>query len=938
MGLTSRKFSFPSLRIVSIFQPPSPQEQLCQPRTRTCVFAAATLLRHLLHLTSPRTRIGADKSQKTSPQASEAPTDYDIDTSPPYSPTDSEMERPSIQPNMLIDLRHACAIVVNETNPPDPDEEPDHRETLRKFEEERKARQAAQARTAKPQKIDVKSPQSAANRAEQRLNEKAQKAYARKVDGEARKEIAKKVEFRMGVSRKEQSRNRQPENREEHPRLEKATKYETRRPREDIPLFGPKSAASYTGAIPKTASYEALRVQRKPSETGSAARIEFLPPVHATIVNNSRPRPKETGEPLEPVNTTTPNNFKGKQRESDLIEPSLVATTSKSKGKQKELDGSNEPTHTPISQGLKATLKKMERPVQPTRTLSNSIKGNQKEIESLMDRIDPKPPQISTASNTRSKHKDVDNPALEQIRDSLQFRPKTSADACIEYSGASGESSKSTSRSYTDYDNKFPRPTSTAATSAALTPGDDKKAPSFDYNRRPSYGSSHHRRPSDESYLCEESEQVKLWKQKKLLIQQAEDRYNKSGRAARPGSRASKRSRSKLSMREDGDPEYERPLSRASSIGSSIASGISNYIRPRASQDSMRSTFSNTPGLSRSGSRTSSVGRRGSWWKGSGLRRKGSWSSFRSVRPEEEEPRKLKKNGGPNLNRPLPALPGLDQYKEAKTHIGQLMKSGGRVRKAKGEKEVPGANPYAQDQLRGHVKKDSISAPIVSNDGIERTLHRYRGASIEHLRGPRNLSRQPSIDNMKSESPYVSSVSQTRQENPLCQPKSPYSRSHALQEDPYSPSYLKRPDSPLQRNPPNPDDPHSRSQSRQQAQSPYDESYEETINKDVRPCAGSNQTGSLSGKLQKQPQPMIRGPSYQKEVETGIYPRPMEVNRDANTYANVLNTPGVTVLESPKKGKRTEEGGEWERKGGTKGRLGRMFGKKESAERVVTAN
>ena len=864
---------------------------------------------------------------------------------------------------MLIDLRHACAIIVNETNPPDPDEEPDHRETLRKYEEERKARHAAQARAAKPQKIDVKSQQQAANRAEQRQNEKAQKAYARQVEAEARKEIARKVDSRMGMTRKEQSQTRQTEKREEHPRQEKATKYQTRRPREDIPLFGPEGAASYTSAIPKTASYEALHGQRRPSETGSAARIEFLPPVHATIVNNSRPKPKETLEPLEPlepVNTTVSDNVRGKQRESDLIELSPVATTSNFKGKQKEVQGSNEPTHAPISEDIKARLKQMERPVQPTRTMSNGTKGKQKEIESLMDRIDPKPPQISTTSNPRSKRKDADDPALKQIRDSLHFRPKTSAAACVDYSGASGESSKSTSRSYTDYDNKFPRPTSTAATSAALTPGDDKKPPSFDYNRRPSYGSSHHRRPSEESYQSEESEQAKLWRQKKLLIQQAEDRYYNSGLAARPGSRTSKRSRSKLSMREDSDSEYERPLSRASSIGSSIASGISNYIRPRASQDSMRSGYSDSSGLSRSGSRSSSTGRRGSWWKGSGLRRKGSWSSFRSARPEEEEPRKLKKNGGPNLNRPLPALPGLDQYKEAKTHIGQLMKSGGRGRKAKRERDVSGANPYAQDQVRGHVKKESISAPIVSNDGIERTLHRYRGASIEHLRGPEDLSQQPSINNLRSESPY--------------------SRSHTRQEDPYGSPYLRRPDSPLQRNPTRPDEPYLRSQSRQQTQSPYDdvryesceesmkkaarprapdepylrsqsrqqtqspyddvryESCEESMKKAARPRAISNQNGSVRGKLQKQPPPMIRGPSYQKEVENGIYPRPMEVNRDANIYANVLNTPGVTVLESPKKGKKMEDGGDWEKKGGAKGRLGRMFGKKESAGRVVTAN
>ena len=844
------------------------------------------------------------------------------------------MERPNIQPHLLIDLRHACAIIVNETNPPEPGEEPDHRETLRKYEEERKARHAAQARVANPQKVEVKSQQAVLNRAEHRQNDKAQKGHLRKAEAEAQKEITKK--------KKEQCQNRQSENQREHPRKEKATKYETRRPREDIPLFGPEGAASYTSALPKTASCEALHGQRRPSETGSASRIEFLPPVHATIVNNSRPRPKETLEPLEPVNTAVSSNAKGKQRESDLIELSPVATTSTFKGKQKQLDGSKELTHAPISDGLKATLKQMEAPVEPTRTLSSNTKGKQKEMESLMDRIDPKPPQISTTSNPRRKQREVDDSTLDLIRDSLHIRPKTSAAACIDYNGASGESSKSTSRSYTDFDNKFPRPTSTAATSAALTPGDDKKAPSFDYNRRPSYGSSNHRRPSDESHQSEESEQVKLWRQKKLLIQQAEDRYYNSGRAARPGSRASKRSRSKLSLREDNDSEYERPLSRASSIGSSIASGISNYIRPRASSDSMRSGFSNESGLSRSSSRSSSVGRRGSWWKGSGLRRKGSWSSFRSARPEDEESKKLRKNGGPNLNRPLPALPGLDQYKEAKTHIGQLMKSGGRGRKAHKEKEVSGANPYAQDQMRGHVKKDSISAPIVSNDGIERTLHRYRGASIENLCGPKDVSKRPSVNHTQSESPYVSPVSQVRQDNPFGRPESPYSRSHTRQEDPDGASYLRRPDSPLQRSRTKSEEAYSRSQDRHQAQSPYDdvryESCEESMKKAARPRALSNQTSPSKSKLQKQPPPMIRGPSYQKEIETGIFPRPMEVNRDANMYANVLNTPGVTVLENSKRGKKTEEVGEWERKGGAKGRLGRMFGRKESAGRAVTAN
>jgi len=72
---------------------------------------------------------------------------------------------------------------------------------------------------------------------------------------------------------------------------------------------------------------------------------------------------------------------------------------------------------------------------------------------------------------------------------------------------------------------------------------------------------------------------------------------------------------------------------------------------------------------------------------------------------------------------------------------------------------------------------------------------------------------------------------------------------------------------------------------------------------------------------------MIRGPSYQKEVEMGVYPRPMDVNKGAMSVQEVT-TPSVTLLEglSP-----TKTGpGEWERKGGLKGRVGRMFGGKEA--------
>ena len=105
---------------------------------------------------------------------------------------------------------------------------------------------------------------------------------------------------------------------------------------------------------------------------------------------------------------------------------------------------------------------------------------------------------------------------------------------------------------------------------------------------------------------------------------------------------------------------------------------------------------------------------------------------------------------------------------------------------------------------------------------------------------------------------------------------------------------------------------------------------------------------------------MVRGPSWHKEVEAGMYPRPMEVGHGSNfmngDYYNVKlvdvglearNGSGdsarglgfgsnmVSPMQSPTVGGGHEEHGNWERKGGLKGRVGRMFG---SGSRAVAAN
>ncbi|KAL2043753.1 hypothetical protein N7G274_003272 [Stereocaulon virgatum] len=708
----------------------------------------------------------------------EVDADYDVDTSPPYSPTESEMERPVLNTSLISDLREACAIIVNETNPPDPDEEPEHGEILRKkFEEQKKARNVAQIRATEVKARAEVMPPKAGPRPEPRLSEKEQKAAARKAEDEARRLIARgaqperrkvaapQADIRMGKSamlrredpQKDQSGKVQPQ------------RHSARRPTENGPSFGPKPEPQTY--VPKQvhvpANFDLLAGKRKPSDTYS---------------------PKM--EPIEPTHTKM---------------------SSKALGKRKEVDSASPRSR---SQTRSATAIAYLPPVHAT-----------------------------IVQNSRSRPMDADHPAFRANRDAENVRPESSSGTRMDYSEQSEGSSKSTTRSNTEYDNHG-RPTSTAMTSAIITPGEDKR---MEYMRRPSNNSS-----SQEEEL---SPQAKAWEAHKIALRIAEEKYQKSGRAARNTSRASKRSRK---SRQDSDTEDDRPLSRAGSLAGSITSSINNYLRPRASLDSMRSGRSSASGVSRSESRSSSMSRHSGngWWKGGGLRRRGSWSSFRSARPEGDHPNKLRKNGEPNLNRPLPALPGLDQYRETKTHIGQLMKAGARGRKKEKQQRPDAAYPapYQPHQHPGHVKKESISAPILRNSSMERTLHRYRDSQI-----------QPSASHSQIHLRDSSNKS----------PEKQHSTHQQRTDSEASKSSLKLPK--------------TRSQSRQQQQQ-QQQPFQEPSSFPRRARGNSNASTSSrrdrdrdrESKLHKPPPPMIRGPSYQKEVDAAVYPRPMQVNKAGN--------------------------------------------------------
>lgn len=264
------------------------------------------------------------------------------------------------------------------------------------------------------------------------------------------------------------------------------------------------------------------------------------------------------------------------------------------------------------------------------------------------------PTHTKVSGHSRTGNAVHDDP-LVQIKTSLDSRPKTSAAACIDYKGPSAGTSSSTSRTATTYD---PVRHSTGITSQAITPANEKRISQQRVSEQVL---------KDGAAAALADATAKAW-----MAQELERR--RVTEAGQPGYRPS-RGASLRKASNAGSVEQESPQSRAGSI----RSGIKDYIRPRASSDSIRSF--RTDNGSRPASRNGDGGQY-SWWRGAtmGLRRKGSWSSFRSSRTNDAEGdaagEKAAKGKAVNLNRSLPALPGLDQYvekKEPKLHIAQLM-------------------------------------------------------------------------------------------------------------------------------------------------------------------------------------------------------------------------------------------------------------------------
>lgn len=258
----------------------------------------------------------------------------------------------------------------------------------------------------------------------------------------------------------------------------------------------------------------------------------------------------------------------------------------------------------------------------------------------------------------------------QRLRANQERRPKISNATGVDQSEGT---SSSTTRTNTTYD----RGRSTGLTSAALTPEDGSN------DKRFSQGISE-QILQDGTAASLADAAAKSWMTQELAKRRIETM------AAPPPSRAR--------------AEPERPRSRAGSI----TEGIRQYIRPRASQDSMRSVA-----RSESSSRDANSGKNGgTWWRGGSLRRQGSNKSFRDGQNEQGRP--LSFVPGSELNRALPALPGLDQWQEKKKppmHIAHLMR-GGSAAKDK------------STSLNASIgsKRSKEKPTIVDETGIERTL------------------------------------------------------------------------------------------------------------------------------------------------------------------------------------------------------------------------
>lgn len=274
------------------------------------------------------------------------------------------------------------------------------------------------------------------------------------------------------------------------------------------------------------------------------------------------------------------------------------------------------------------------------------------------DMTDPDPLALARMPS-RMKPRSQGDPVHQPARMSANVgrRPVTAAAASADHPGGWPDRSNSTSRTGTTLDQPSTR------LSSWSSPADERKSSPGGHRRSD-------RILLDRPATSAAGVAAKTWRMQELAHRRPEV---SSGRTTGPGSRVS------TSYKTTGT---ERPASRAGTIAGSVKDTIRDYIRPRPSSDT---THIAPPARSEHRSRgvhgrvgPECQGSGSNWWRGSATGSRRSWSSFRNGKSADDGPCPSGTDESPNLNRDLPALPGLDQYREKKpnaTHVAQLMRA-----------------------------------------------------------------------------------------------------------------------------------------------------------------------------------------------------------------------------------------------------------------------
>lgn len=209
-----------------------------------------------------------------------------------------------------------------------------------------------------------------------------------------------------------------------------------------------------------------------------------------------------------------------------------------------------------------------------------------------------------------------------------------------------------------------------------------------------------------------------------------------------------KKSTCRFSLKQKGP---ERPSSRAGAIAGSIADGVKDYIRPRRSNDILRPEVPATA-LPRRGSCDTLESRKidYSWWRASNLMRndRDGTSPVPPLQQVEGAIGSSRQEGSLDLNRALPPLPSLSEYKEKKAgpkHIAQLMRPGADNRKTLESKySIRVEDATSSHAIRLSEQESSRSEPGQSSAPHVRPLPTRREQSSDRSRPHNRLTHKTS--------------------------------------------------------------------------------------------------------------------------------------------------------------------------------------------------